>query len=68
MFGSRRIHHQAVLTRTSLKLHAVVQQCLLCALLVFGCIRDALRTHTTGPEYATKHRQRTQQAQLNHCV
>jgi hypothetical protein len=28
----------------------------------------AARTHTTGPEYATKNRQRTQQAPLNHCV
>jgi hypothetical protein len=26
------------------------------------------RTHTTGPEYAAKHRQRTQEALLNHCV
>jgi hypothetical protein len=25
-------------------------------------------THTTGPEYAAKHRQRTQQALLNHSV
>jgi hypothetical protein len=28
----------------------------------------ALPTHTTGPEYAAKHRQRTQQALLNHCL
>ena len=25
-------------------------------------------THTTGPEYVAKHRQRTQQALLNHCL
>jgi hypothetical protein len=28
----------------------------------------AARTHTTVPQYATKHRQRTQQAPLNHRV
>jgi hypothetical protein len=27
----------------------------------------AEHTHTTGPEYAATHRQRTQQALLNHC-
>jgi hypothetical protein len=31
-------------------------------------VRAAVRTHTTGHEYAAKHRQRTQQALLDHCV
>jgi uncharacterized protein YceK len=45
----------------------MIQQCLLCALSVFGGC-DAVRTRTTGPEYAAKHRQRTKQALFNHCV
>jgi hypothetical protein len=36
-----------------------------CAARVWMHIKD---THTTGPEYAAQHRQRTQQALLNHCV
>jgi hypothetical protein len=38
-----------------------------CAVGGVWCMCTAC-THTTGPEYAAKHRQRTQQAPLNHCV
>ena len=37
-FGSHRIHHQGVITCTWLKLHIMVQMCLLCAWSVFGGI------------------------------
>jgi len=37
-FGSHRIHHQGVITCTSLKLLIMVQLCLLCAWSLFGGI------------------------------
>jgi hypothetical protein len=37
-------------------------------LVVCAAQRARTHTHTTAPEYAAKHRQRTQQALLNHCV
>ena len=36
MFRIKRIHHQGVITRTCLKLHIMVQLCLLFAWSVFG--------------------------------
>jgi hypothetical protein len=37
-------------------------------LLTHNFVRAAALTHITGPEYAAKHRQRTQQALLNRYV